>query len=101
MAKIRNTPPEQLGDFKFNFTDKRLVEMLFRYRARNYPEWLLPDEEAKWQAFCTDRLMGFKQGSGITLDDYFKELKRLRDETSGKDSLIAQLEEFASQKRRN
>ena len=99
MAKIRNTPPEQLGDFKFNFTDKRLVEMLFRYRARNYPEWLLPDEEAKWQAFCTDRLMGFKQGSGITLDDYFKELKRLRDETSGKDSLIAQLEEFASQKK--
>lgn len=99
MAKIRNTPPEQLGDFKFNFTDKRMAEMLFRYRARNYPEWLLPDEKAKWQAFCTDRLMGFKRGSGIDLDDYFNELKRMRDEISGKDNLIAQLEEFASQKK--
>ena len=40
MTKIRGISPEQLAKSEFRFTDSRLPEMLFRYRARNYPETL-------------------------------------------------------------
>jgi len=78
MAKIRVTSPEQLAKTKFSFTDLRLPEMLFRYRARNYPETLGADEQLRWNEFCKNRLTGRQAGSGITLDAYFARLQELR-----------------------
>ena len=95
MAKIKHTPAEQLVNFKANFADKRLPEMLFRYRARNYPELLQSEEIPKWQEFCASRMTGNQPGGGITLDDYFTQLTRLREETSGHDAFLKELEEFA------
>ncbi len=37
MARIRAMPAEQLAGMTIDFSDPRLPEMLFRYRARNYP----------------------------------------------------------------
>jgi len=101
MAKIRNTIPDQLANFKPNFTDPRLVEMLFRYRARNYPELLQPEETSKWRDFCANRITGHQQGGGITLDGYFGHLSRLSDENSGNESLLKELEDFALEKMRH
>jgi exodeoxyribonuclease I len=99
MAKIRNASPDQLADFKANFTDKRLAEMLFRYRAHNYPDSLQPEETAKWREFCAIRITGSQLGSGIiTVDEYFAQLSKLRYETSGNESVLKQLEEFAVRK---
>jgi len=56
MATIHQLDPYALVDKSFDFADDRLDEMLFRYRARNYPETLLPDEQEKWQNFRVERL---------------------------------------------
>ena len=98
MAKIRNAPPDQLANFKPSFTDSRLAEMLLRYRARNYPELLHPEETSKWREFCADRITGRQQGGGITLAEYFCQLSRLREEISGNESFIKELEDFALEK---
>jgi exodeoxyribonuclease-1 len=98
MTKIRNTLPGQLVNLNTNFTDKRLVEMLFRYRARNYQNTLQPDELSQWQEFCANRIAGQVQGGGITLAGYFGELSRLRDETIGNESFLKELEDFALEK---
>ncbi|WP_411728543.1 exodeoxyribonuclease I [Methyloglobulus sp.] len=98
MAKIRNTPPGQLANFKPSFTDPRLAEMLFRYRARNYPELLQPEETSKWREFCADRITRHQQGGGITLDEFFCQLSRLREEISGNESFFKELEDFALEK---
>ena len=74
MAKIRVSSPEQLAKSKFSFTDPRLPEMLFRYRARNYPETLNADEQLRWNEFCMNRLTGRQAGASITLDAYFARL---------------------------
>jgi exodeoxyribonuclease I len=100
MAKIRSTPTGQLANFKPNFTDPRLAEMLFRYRARNYPEMLKPNEISKWQKFCANRITGYQQGGGITLVEYFSHLSRLRDETSGNEGFLKELDGFALDKMR-
>lgn len=53
---IRESPIALLRDIKPSFNDKRLGEMFFRYKARNYPESLNTDELAEWQQFKRARL---------------------------------------------
>jgi exodeoxyribonuclease-1 len=38
------------------FDDERLEELLFRYRARNFPVSLSDDERARWREHCAARL---------------------------------------------
>ena len=66
MEKIRTTRPEQLSTFHTQFHDKRLTEMLFRYRARNYPEMLSAEENQRWLEFCRRRLSGELPGAGVS-----------------------------------
>ncbi len=98
MIKIRAMPPEQLVKSTFKFTDSRLPEMLFRYRARNYPQTLTTDEQLRWNAFCVDRLTGRQAGGGILLDDYFRRLEELRSADNINVAIIDALEAYAFDK---
>lgn len=98
MTKIRTMPPEQLTKSTFKFTDSRLPEMLFRYRARNYPQTLNADEQQRWNALCVDRLTGHQAGGGILLADYFKRLEELRNTGNANTEIINGLETYAREK---
>ncbi|MDH5485019.1 MAG: exodeoxyribonuclease I [Gammaproteobacteria bacterium] len=74
MERIRQTPASELAELRMNFDDARIPEMLFRYRARNYPETLTADEQQQWLKYKTKRLKGDISGSSITLHDYFEKL---------------------------
>ncbi len=78
MADVRNATPQQLATRDYPFTDTRLVKMLFRYRARNWPDTLSPDELLDWQAFCNARLVGENNGQWLSLTQYQQELTELR-----------------------
>lgn len=56
MSAIRSMNGEQLAEQTFKFKDSRLAEMLFRYRARNYPDSLNEEEYARWQAHKISKL---------------------------------------------
>ena len=56
MQTVRRSAPADLGRLDIPFRDPRLKEMLFRYRARNYPETLTDDESKQWQTFCLARV---------------------------------------------
>jgi len=58
MAVIRESTPEQLAMLNLPFRDRRLEEMLFRYRARNFPSTLGDEERDRWEAFRQSRLSG-------------------------------------------
>jgi exodeoxyribonuclease I len=64
--KIRALSPEQLSAFHPQFHDSRLPEMLFRYRARNYPQTLSGEEQQRWREFCCRRLTGELPGAGVS-----------------------------------
>lgn len=70
MQQIRATPADKLGALKLNFNDTRLNEMLFRYRARNFPQTLNNDELANWQLYRHKRLTEADGGGSLTLEDY-------------------------------
>ena len=44
--------PAALTSQTFPFADQRLPEMLFRYRARNFPDTLSDEEAAQWREHC-------------------------------------------------
>ncbi len=79
MELIRHTAPEQLRLFDIPFQDTRLAEMLFRYRARNYPETLSTDERARWDEYRLQRLINPAFNASITDQDYVARINELQD----------------------
>jgi exodeoxyribonuclease-1 len=78
LRDVRGTPPHELGTRAFGFSDPRCAELLFRYRARNYPATLSLAESARWQQHCRDRLTRSGDATALTLDDFFREIALLR-----------------------
>jgi len=68
--QVRHTPPERLASLGARFSDPRLAELFFRYRARNWPETLSREERARWDA--TRRARFVDEKSGRTLAQYRK-----------------------------
>jgi len=97
MAKITRLSPEILATTSFKFNDARLPEMLFRYRARNYPETLSLEESQKWKVFCLSRLLG-DEGNGLTLKGYFQQLQELKNDTNANHEIIDALNKYALDK---
>jgi exodeoxyribonuclease-1 len=97
LAKVRATPPAQLGSHAFGFQDTRLAELLFRYRARNWPETLDAGERAHWDDYRRTRLCSDSGLSELCFDDYFQEIARLRTEHAGhgaRQALLDRLEQW-------
>ena len=71
-TEIRRSTPDQLAASapRIVFDDERFTEMLFRFRARNWPETLSVDEQDAWRRHCAARLLKGAAGS-LTVDRYF------------------------------
>jgi exodeoxyribonuclease-1 len=77
MNQIIESEPEALSSFPQVFDDPRLVEMLFRYRARNWPQTLNQQERERWEEYRSERLLMEDGGGSINLDDYLQTLDQL------------------------
>ena len=87
MARVRDMGPEELSAESAQlisaFTDVRLPDMLFRYRARNFPQSLTSSERQLWQAFCCQRLTRSADlpGAGPDLASFDAVLSALQEST--------------------
>ncbi len=96
-AEVRRTPPAELGRRKFPFRDPRFDELLFRYRARNWPETLTAAEHERWREFRRARLTEATALTNLTLERYFAEIAELRRgaaDDAAAQSLLDQLEDW-------
>jgi exodeoxyribonuclease-1 len=91
---VRATPPEALGLRDFGFVDPRLPELLFRYRARNWPQTLTHDERARWDDYRRLRLFTESGLSELTWDDFRAELTLLRAQHAGDGTRLALLDQL-------
>lgn len=80
MQRVREASPWDLVDARFAFQDPRLEEMLFRFRARNYPDTLSSEEQARWEGYRWER-MNDAAVAGFTLKDFAREIERLNQAT--------------------
>ncbi|KQY52543.1 exodeoxyribonuclease I [Lysobacter sp. Root494] len=94
-AEVRATPPLALGAKAFGFRDPRLPELLFRYRARNWPETLSVSERARWNDYRRLRLREERGLSEYTFETFRAEIEALRlahAADGGRQVLLDQLE---------
>ena len=75
---LRQSSPEQLAQARPAFDDARLTELLWRYRARNFPASLSVDEAAAWEAHRAARLLD-GEGGALTLTALFDQLDQLAE----------------------
>ena len=54
--RVLSSAPEALATQAFPFEDRRLPELLFRFRARNFPDTLSEDETAQWHEHCREQI---------------------------------------------
>lgn len=102
LQRVRGLSPEQLAqraaEGKLHFADERLDEIVFRWRARNFPASLSTDELSRWEAHRAARLHEGEGGSQ-TLAAFFERIDQLgeqlaEDDERGQDILGA-LYEYA------
>ena len=99
-VQVRSTPPAELGTRAFEFRDPRLPELLFRYRARNWPDTLDATGRERWDDYRRQRLA---EGSGLSeygFEGFFAEIQALRATHAGDGArlvLLDQLEQWGHQ----
>ncbi|MBK5966676.1 exodeoxyribonuclease I [Thiocystis minor] len=71
--------PAELAQASPVFEDARLPRMLFRYRARNWPESLTSEEREDWDAERLTRLTDPDGGGSIQIDHYEQRLMELTE----------------------
>ncbi len=100
-TEVRATPPDMLGDRDFGFSDARLPELLFRYRARNWPDTLSGEERSRWDDYRRRRLFHPDAGlSESTFDSFEEEITSLRLEhvdNPARQALLDQLQAWGNQ----
>ncbi|TBO32906.1 exodeoxyribonuclease I [Aquabacterium lacunae] len=102
LERIRRMPGEELAERvsvrEPAFADERLGELLFRYRARNFPATLTEAEQARWLQHCQGRLMA-GEGGALTLQAFFEQIdalgEGLNDEDERGQDILGALYEYA------
>ena len=94
MEEIHTLKPADLVGRDWPFDDARLPEMLFRYRARSWPESLSEEEQGRWSDYCYQRLTDPEGGANITLESYGEEIAALRLEEGRSEEELAILDEL-------
>ncbi|WP_336273605.1 exodeoxyribonuclease I [Vreelandella indica] len=80
MERVREMEPWDLVGQRFAFQDSRLEEMLFRFRARSYPDTLEGEEREQWEAFRWMRIND-PALAGFTLKAFAREIEQYNQQT--------------------
>jgi len=97
LERLRALAPEALAAARASFADARLDELLFRYRARNFPHTLDAEERERWQRLRAERL---HRGSGgtLTLAAFFQRIDELAESADDRDqALLETLYDYAEE----
>ncbi len=75
---MRAMSGEKLARTRPSFDDPRLKELLWRYRARNFPATLSPEEQERWEAHRAACLFD-GAGGARTVEQLFTEIDKLSE----------------------
>jgi len=95
LERLRALAPEALARERPGFADARLEELLFRYRARNFPHTLDADASARWERLRAERLHGGR-GGALTLAQFFQRIDDLAESADDREQeLLETLYDYA------
>ncbi|HYP69601.1 MAG TPA: exodeoxyribonuclease I [Variovorax sp.] len=93
---LRGLSPAELARSRSGFDDPRLEELLFRYRARNFPDTLSEEDAERWQQHRIARLLE-GEGGARNVDLYFAQIDQIAQEAQDErtENLLSQLYDYA------
>ncbi|HSY29137.1 MAG TPA: exodeoxyribonuclease I, partial [Burkholderiaceae bacterium] len=95
LNQLRRLTPEQLAKTSAGFDDGRLEELLFRYRARNFPATLNDTEQLRWQEHRAARLFE-GAGGARTVDQLSNEIDQLSETADEQgEAILGELYDYA------
>lgn len=78
LNQLRELSPQELSVDRTGFDDVRLQELVFRWRARNWPESLTEQEQERWQQHCMAVLLD-GAGGARTVEQLFAQIDALSE----------------------
>ncbi|MDR6215453.1 exodeoxyribonuclease I [Paracidovorax wautersii] len=95
LNRLRALPPEELAQERTGFDDERLAELVWRYRARNFPHTLDEADQERWEQHRVACLME-GQGGALTFDELFARLDELGAEADERaEGILGALYDYA------
>jgi exodeoxyribonuclease I len=95
LTQLRALTPQQLTQAQPAFDDPRLTELLFRYRARNFPATLSEKEAARWEQLRAARLFD-GVGGARSIEMLFSEIDLLSESADEKsEEILGALYDYA------
>jgi exodeoxyribonuclease-1 len=97
MDKILAVQPQKLSSHLWTFQDERLQLMLFRYRARNYPQTLNLEEARIWEKDRRMRLVETSDPAYFTMSEFraaMSEAREQREDEPAAQELLDQLDSW-------
>ncbi|HWI09992.1 MAG TPA: exodeoxyribonuclease I [Burkholderiaceae bacterium] len=97
LQRLRALAGAELAAKRPAFGDARLGELLFRYRARNFPDTLSEPEQAQWREHCAHRLHD-GAGGGLTLEAFLERVDALGEAADERgQEILGALVDYATQ----
>ena len=78
LNQLRELSPAELAVSRVGFDDDRLAELVFRYRARNFPQTLNEGDQERWEAHRAARLLE-GEGGARNVDALFAQIDELQE----------------------
>ncbi len=78
LNRLRTLSGDKLAKERVSFEDERLEEILFRYRARNFPDSLNDTEQSRWLTHCAQNLHA-GAGKARSLSAFFERIDELSE----------------------
>jgi exodeoxyribonuclease-1 len=88
-SAVRSASASELASDSLHFRDQRYRELLFLYRAKNFPDTLTDEERNCWQE-CRFQQLTNGRGGYLSLNDFYAQIEALhaREDLSERDRTI-------------
>jgi len=97
LNRLRALKPDELAAARPAFADARLDELLFRYRARNFPATLNDADRQRWHEHRVHRLHE-GAGGGPTLEAFFAQVDTLFETADERgEAILGSLVDYATE----
>ena len=97
LEALRAETPARLAQLRTTFDDERLAELVFRFRARNFPDTLSEAEALHWEQHRAARLFDGAAGAR-TVEQLFAEVDALSEDADERaEDILGALYDYAEQ----
>ncbi|WP_205596496.1 exodeoxyribonuclease I [Wenzhouxiangella sp. XN201] len=97
IERVRQLDGDALAEIGTPFSDERLNQLLFRYRARLWPHTLTAEERTEWDRFRQRRLVDDPELASIRIEAYRQQLQNLMQEQPDQAEILRQLAEWPAE----